>query len=527
MADRPCRLRLRSCLLGALLMSGSMMAHAVGIAAPQVMSGFNEPLKARVALLDTGALRADDLRVALADSARWQAMKIARSADTDTLRLAVNGTPGHLYLDIQGSRALGTPWLDVVLTLSWPEGELTPQLTLLPSADAVTGEKTTVSAITPALEPTARSNAPVPGDVPSDTSRGQSVDRQTRVPETSAQDSRRMAVLEDRLDRLEQQLRTSLETQAALTTDLESVRAQSLVNQAPNDAAEMQALAQRQQVLESRLDQLGQQRLSAGVEASSDVSRSDAPLQQTSSQSLAPALDHGAGRNGDFIWTWALAALLLMLAGTWAGIRRWRQRRYRLVSAAELSPLAGSASSIGGVSSADEEGSNAHETGIIGTEQNEAWTAHRAQVEAICVEAEVFHRHGRREHAITMLKEGLAHYPGDVQLIQALAALESASDSDEAHDGHDDQLRSTAPISVLEDSPALAPVWSLQSFPSQEEAVDTVQWAAPDSMTGQRMDFSTASTAGFPRDWALEEVAFEGADTDNEYPDADRLSRRA
>lgn len=523
MAERPCRLRLQGCLLSALLMSSAMTAHAVGIAVPQVMSGLNEPLKARVALLDTGALRADDLRVALADSARWQAMKIARSADTDTLRLAVNGTPGHLYLDIQGSRALGTPWLDVVLTLSWPEGELTPQLTLLPSTDAVTGEKTTVSAVTPALEQTARSNAPVPGD----TSRGQSVDRQTRVSETSAQNSQRMAVLEDRLDRLEQQLRASLETQTALTTDLESVRAQSLVNQAPDDAAEMQALAQRQQVLESRLDQLDQQRPAIGIEASSGVSRFDVPLQQTSSQSLAPALDHGAGRNGDFIWTWALAALLLMLAGTWAGIRRWRQRRYRLVSAAELSPLTGSASSIGSVFSADEEGGNAHETGIIRPEQNEAWTAHRAQVEAICVEAEVFHRHGRREHAITMLKEGLAHYPSDFQLIQALAALEAASDNDETHDGHDDQLRSTAPISVLEDSPALAPVWSLQSSPSQEETVETVQRTAPDSMTGQRMNFSTASTAGFPRDWALEEVAFEGADTDNEHPDADRLSRRA
>lgn len=524
MAERPCRLRLRNCLLGALLMSGSMMAHAVGIAAPQVMSGFNEPLKARVALLDTGTLRADDLRVALADSARWQAMNIERSADTDTLRLAVNGTPGHLYLDILGSRALEAPWLDVVLTLSWPKGELTPQLTLLPSGNAATGEKATLADATPAFAQTARSR--IPG--PSDAGRDQRVERQTRAPETAAQDSRRMAALEDRLDRLEQQLRTSQEVQATLTADLESVRAQSLVSQTPNDDAELQALAQRQQALEGRLYQLNQQAVTAaGAVVSSGVSQPDAPLQQVSSPSPAPALDNGAGRQGDFIWTWALAALLLMLAGAWAGVRRWRQRRYRLVSAEELSPRAGPASSLAGVAFAGEEGRSAHETGIVGAEQNEVWTAHRAQIEAICAEAEVFHRHGRREHAITMLKEGLAHYPSDFQLMQALAALEAASDNGEAHEGHDDRHPSMASISALETSPTLAPVWSLSSSWPQDDVVDAAQWPVSEDMVDHRVDFSTTPTASFPRNWALEEVAFEGADTDNERPDADRLSRRA
>ncbi len=511
MADRPCRLRLREWLLAALLLSGSMTAHAVGIAAPQVMSGFNEPLKARVALLDTGALRASDLRVSLADSDRWQAMDIMRSADTDTLQLAVNGTPGHLYLDIGGSRALEAPWLDVVLTIRWPQGELTPQLTLLPSTDAATAKNVATAA---ASERRAAASAPA-ATAPAT----RHTDRPAREAPAPAQDDRRVAVLEAKLERLEQALQTRQQEQAALLAELESVRAQALLNQRPPDTAEIEALTLRQQALETRLAQLDKNPTATDVAAPEAALQDNAALPQASLQDAAVIPEPpGAGRDNSFIWVYALAALLLMTAGTWALVRRWRQQRYRLVSAAELAPMGETHLHSGDVPAADE-GSGSQQQ-AAGVEHNEAWAAHREHIDALCREAEVFHRHHRRDHAITMLREGLEHYPNDFQLIRALAVLEEGSGQDSPDA---EQRQEATPITDTAETPTLAPLWSLKPDATHAEVIDPMPGITPD----KGADFSITPAVAFPQGWTLEEVAFEGADTDNERPNADRFSRHA
>ncbi|WP_438767693.1 type IV pilus assembly protein FimV [Kushneria sp. TE3] len=522
MAERPWHLRIRSVVMATLLMSASMTSQAVGLATPQVMSGFNEPLRARVALLDTGALRADDVRVALADSERWQAMDVVRSADTDTLRLAVNGRPGHLYLEVQGSRPLATPWLDVVLTLNWPQGELTPQLTLLPSTGGVTDHQASTAA-------GATSDRPAAGErfaATSETSRNQGGERQTR--EAPAQDTRRLAALEERIDRLEQQLSASREAQTNLMSALESVRAQSLAGQDSFDTAGMTALVSRQQALESRLDQLDQNGLTAAATADPVVQEA-APLQDTSPQeaSVAPVPESTIdGRDSGFVWTWALASLLLLLAGGWALLCRWQQKRYRLVSATELSPMSNPSRTDGEAASSLEASGEDQGDNVIHAEQDAAWSAHRAQVEAICSEAEVFRRHGRRDHAVTMLEKGLEQYPNDFQLIRALAALEATAPNDEpGDDKKDEQRHQTASDPISDETPAFAPSWSLESF-AQHDEVESGQGSAF-GVTDRRTEPVTAPTADFPHDWALEEVAFEGGDADNERPDADRLRRHA
>ncbi|GHC18517.1 hypothetical protein GCM10010082_07400 [Kushneria pakistanensis] len=528
MADWPCGLRLRDCLLTALLLSVSATAHAVGIATPQVMSGFNEPLKARVALLDTGALRAGDIRVSLADSERWQAMDIMRSADTDTLQLAVNGTPGHLYLDLQGSRALVTPWLDVVLTIRWPQGELTPQLTLLPATRASpSGDMATAG--TSARRSTMNSIPAASAPVPSNTDRAGAPERSVR--EAPVQDNRRVAALEARLERLEQQLRTSQEAQTALMAGLESVRAQSLERQSTPDTAGMEALALSQQALETRLDQLEQTNVSASAavsvsDTSDAISQPAVPLQEASLQEAAAVPEQSdVDRDNSFIWVYGLAALLLMSAGLWALVRRLQQRRYRLVSAAELSPL-GEASLHSEEALVADKGSENQQV-AVGTEQSAAWTAHRDHIDAICNEAEVFYRHGRRDHAITMLREGLEHYPNDFHLIRALAALEVGGAYDEiSHDANDGQQQSAA-AALIDETPALAPRWSLQPDAIHHEGLDAMQDIPLNIANDRGADFSPTPAIDFPRDWTLEEVAFESVDTDNERPNADRLSGHA
>ncbi|MFC0338948.1 hypothetical protein SAMN05421848_0470 [Kushneria avicenniae] len=518
-------------LLTAVLLSVSVTAQALGVGTPEVMSGFSEPLKARVALLNTGNLHADDIRVSLADNARWQAMEVVRSADTDTLRLAVDGRPGHLYLDVRGSRPLATPWLDVVVTLRWPQGELTPQLTLLPSAAG--NQKTTPVATSPARSQSAPSREASVADA----MRERSDSAPARDASNAAAERSRMAALEARLSQLEQQLQDAQTAQSATLSELAALRVQP-ADQTLSDEAEWQALTSRQQKLESRLDQLDQKVTAADVAMPESVTADSAPESAMAKAVPEPEImpreaavtpvpepavtdrDHG------FVWTWLLAALLMVLAGMWAGLRRWRQQRYRLVSVAELSPSGGTGQER---AVADGDMDNEHGT-ADNSVTDEVWTARRAQVEAICSEAEVFYRHNRYDHAITMLKEGLEHYPNDIQLMRALAAMEAARDREQAQGEHHIARQKPSVSAAVEETPGLAPVWSLTTLssddaPVESSAVDDTTYHASRVTCERGTDPVVEPSVGFPGSWALEEVASGGFDADNECPDADRLLR--
>ncbi|MCM2971437.1 type IV pilus assembly protein FimV [Larsenimonas suaedae] len=108
-------------------------ALALGMGEPTLYSPLNAPVEARIPLLDTSDLTASELTVALASDARFERAGLERSAQTDTLSLSVEGAPGALYARLEGKLPLRAPSLPLLLTLSWPEGQLARQINLLPT----------------------------------------------------------------------------------------------------------------------------------------------------------------------------------------------------------------------------------------------------------------------------------------------------------------------------------------------------------------------------------------------------------
>lgn len=267
-------LRRFSALLSALwVCTGD--ALALGVATPQVSSAINEPLSARVALVDTGALRADDIRVALADESAYQALGLSRSAATDTLRLEIAGSPGDLYIDIRGRRALSEPVLETVLNLRWAGGAVTPRITLLPhlasrgrNLDGAPLDNAPPDGSLAALaDPRhARRATSVPttasavGGVSSDSAEAGASDTPERSASVSPEARRGLESLAARLNNLEERFQAQSMAQVSLASTLSNLTV----------APEMiEAFNERQQLLATRMDRLDERLVSPGASLAS------------------------------------------------------------------------------------------------------------------------------------------------------------------------------------------------------------------------------------------------------------------
>lgn len=246
-------------------------ALALGVATPRVSSSLNEPLTARVPLVDSGALRADDIDVSLADESAFQALGLSRSAATDTLRFEVAGTPGDLYIDIRGRLPLDEAMLEAVLTLRWASGSMMPQITLLPrlapsdrgtaiAAPADTRPEGSLAALADPLNARRAPPVPAPSSVDAELSaqataaaieameaETSDVSASAEAPEAAPEVRRGLESLAMRLNDLEERLQAQGMAQVSLASRLSALTL----------SPEMiEAFEERQQQLATRLDRL-------------------------------------------------------------------------------------------------------------------------------------------------------------------------------------------------------------------------------------------------------------------------------
>ncbi|MFC0269220.1 type IV pilus assembly protein FimV [Kushneria aurantia] len=440
-------------LLLTLLLPASP-AQALGVGMPQVSSGLNQPLQARVPLIDSGALSADQIQASLADERLWQALGLSRSAATDTLRLDVQGSPGALYLRMRGTRPFAGAMLQTLITLRWPQGAITPRITLLPSLGAGGGDDTTqqmapADSLAALANPRNARQPPAPREVSRERSSGAANPSAESGSAANGVAAAELAALRSRVDELEERLQAQQMAQTSLSSTLS----------AGGSTAELiDTLDERQQQLAARLDSLDEQRLASLTDAPSPAGEAppatpnsadsisnaasagsasaatpdaDAAQQASSSpsgetsQPAAPASASTAAAGG-FPWLW-LAAGLALLAVLLIALRAWRERRYRPVTADE----------IGLAASTEKEGDESDQTSAPEQENAEADrrsasrggadsatpSPEETQAQAIRDEAAIFEQYGRLAQARELLESGQQNYPDSEILKQALAAL--------------------------------------------------------------------------------------------------------
>ncbi|WP_106477206.1 type IV pilus assembly protein FimV [Phytohalomonas tamaricis] len=223
---------------------------ALGLGYPQVSSHLNEPLQARIALLDTQGMSPDEVRVSLADDEAFNAAKIARSAAVDTLRVSVRKWGGQLEIVLEGTHPLREPYLEAMLDVAWPHGQLRRQVTLLldppknvahqtqetvTSSGQFLGPRPSMSSVSQQAEPQPQRDT-TPSHLDRSTPRGNAADVE-------------LAALARRLDKLEAKF-NELERQSAVpSTDSDQKPAAEWI-------APLAALEQTQQRLDDQLNEL-------------------------------------------------------------------------------------------------------------------------------------------------------------------------------------------------------------------------------------------------------------------------------
>lgn len=139
-------------LLWLPLSAVSSLALAVGLGPASVNSPLDAPLNATVPVLDASQYALDDLRVAVADEAAFTALGLEWTPLVSSLRAQLREKDDGHQVVLSSSQAVEEPWLDVLLTISSPEGETSQAFTLL--FDPV--DMLNASSASPSVSPVAR-----------------------------------------------------------------------------------------------------------------------------------------------------------------------------------------------------------------------------------------------------------------------------------------------------------------------------------------------------------------------------------
>lgn len=144
-------------------------AFALGLGDIRLESALNQPLNARIELLDAQSLRPEDISVRLANPADFERAGIARELFLSNIRFQVIvGNDGQPSLRLRTNQAVVEPFLNFLVEVNWPSGRLLREYTVLidpvdvPSRVApVAVETAPVSSLASRLEP-----APQPRQAP-------------------------------------------------------------------------------------------------------------------------------------------------------------------------------------------------------------------------------------------------------------------------------------------------------------------------------------------------------------------------
>ena len=159
---------MRSRLL-ALLLLASAVSHApllwgLGLGGISATSALNEPLAARIELLNVQGLAESDLLVAIGSEADYRIAGVEREYYHTGLNLTAHlaNAPSGPHISLSSTEALREPYLNLVVQVRWPQGKLVREYTLLLDLPVFSGttETRTPSAAQAGPQPTFRPPPP-------------------------------------------------------------------------------------------------------------------------------------------------------------------------------------------------------------------------------------------------------------------------------------------------------------------------------------------------------------------------------
>lgn len=124
--------QLTAMAIAALLSVWGTPATALSLGRITVQSALGEPLKAEIEVLDINAQEASSLVTKVAPPEAFQAAGLDYNPALSSLRTTLQRRPdGRAYLRISSDRAIGEPFVDMILEASWDTGRIVRDYTML------------------------------------------------------------------------------------------------------------------------------------------------------------------------------------------------------------------------------------------------------------------------------------------------------------------------------------------------------------------------------------------------------------
>jgi pilus assembly protein FimV len=126
----------------------SLPALPLGLGDIEMQSFLNEPLRARVELLDVRDLSPEDIRIRLAQVEDFERLGVDRSYFLTSIEFEVTVDPatGRGLIRLSTPDAVLEPYLDLIIEARWPQGRVLREYTVLVDPPAFRQEMITVSA---------------------------------------------------------------------------------------------------------------------------------------------------------------------------------------------------------------------------------------------------------------------------------------------------------------------------------------------------------------------------------------------
>lgn len=109
----------------------SSYSQALGLGEPVLKSKLGEPLRMEIALINVGDLSSEQLLVGSADRQQYAKFEIGYQSIHSALRYRINKRGKQLFVEVTSRNPVKEPYIDILLSLKWPDGELLKTVTVL------------------------------------------------------------------------------------------------------------------------------------------------------------------------------------------------------------------------------------------------------------------------------------------------------------------------------------------------------------------------------------------------------------
>ena len=118
-------------VLAALLLVVAPRLFALGLGNVTVESALNQPLNARIELLQLGDVTLNQLSVQMASPADFQRFNIDRVSFLSDVRISIESQDGRNYVRLTSTQLVREPYLSFILDTRWPSGRILSEHTIL------------------------------------------------------------------------------------------------------------------------------------------------------------------------------------------------------------------------------------------------------------------------------------------------------------------------------------------------------------------------------------------------------------